>query len=76
MSYDIAMGLCSAVEELTVVVRLESAMLKRLLPEHPWRRNGVSLLRLPRSICSSGRVPTVGQELYVDHAARDESSRA
>ena len=69
MSYDIAMGLCAEVDDENVVVKLESAMLKRLLPQHPWQRNGTSLLRLRRSACSAVRVPQVGQEVYLDRTA-------
>ncbi len=69
MTYDIGIGRCTEINDDTVVVKLESVMVKRLSPEHPWQRSGTSLLRLNRSLCSAVRPPERDSELYLDRAA-------
>ena len=46
MTYDIGIGRCAELGDETVVVKLESVMVERLSPGHPWQRSGTSLLRL------------------------------
>jgi hypothetical protein len=76
MTYDIGIGRCAEVAEDTVVVKLDSVMVKRLSPNHPWQRSGTSLLRLNRKLCSAVRPPEPDQELYVDRAALSRRSMA
>jgi hypothetical protein len=76
MTYDIGIGRCTEVGEDTVVVKLESVMVKRLSPNHPWQRSGTSLLRLSRNLCSTTRPPQPDRELYVDRAALSKRAMA
>lgn len=74
MTYDIGVGRCAEVDGDTVVVKLESVMVKRLSPDHPWQRSGTSLLRLNRKLCSSVRPPAPDEELFLDRAALSRRS--
>ncbi|MDR2013299.1 MAG: hypothetical protein LBQ20_09740 [Rhodanobacter sp.] len=76
MTYDIGIGRCAEVYEDTVVVKLESVMVQRLSPAHPWQRSGTSLLRLKRTVCSTLRPPQPDQELYIDRDALMKRSMA
>lgn len=76
MTYDIGIGRCTEVVEDTVVVKLESVMVRRLSPEQPWQRSGTSLLRLSRNLCSTTRPPQPDREVYVDRAALSKRSIA
>ncbi|MEO5623268.1 MAG: hypothetical protein ABJB02_00940 [Dokdonella sp.] len=76
MSYDIGIGRCTEIGDDTVVVKLESVMVKRLFPTQPWQRSGTSLLRLNRNLCSATRPPEQDRELYIDRAALSKRSMA
>jgi hypothetical protein len=76
MTYDIGIGRCTELGEDTVVVKLESVMVKRLSPTHPWQRSGTSLLRLNRSLCSATRPPEADREVYLDRAALSKRTMA
>ncbi len=76
MTYDIGIGRCSEVGDDTVVVKLDSVMVKRLSPDHPWQRSGTSLLRLSRNLCSEVRPPEPDSEVYLDRAALSKRSMA
>ena len=76
MTYDIGIGRCAEVSADTVVVKLDSVMVKRLSPNHPWQRSGTSLLRLNRSLCSAVRPPAPDAELYIDRAALSKRAMA
>jgi hypothetical protein len=69
MAYDIGMGRCSEIAGDSVVVKLDSVIVKKLTPEQPWRKSGTSLLRFDRKLCSAKRPPQVDQEVYLDSAA-------
>jgi hypothetical protein len=69
MTYDIGIGRCAEVIDDTVIVKLESVMVERLQPGHPWQRPGTSLLRLKRSLCSATRPPQPDREVFLDRAA-------
>lgn len=69
MTYDIGIGRCAEVIDDTVVVKLESVMVERLQPGHPWQRPGTSLLRLKRNLCSATRPPQPDREVFLDRAA-------
>jgi hypothetical protein len=69
LSYDIGMGRCAEIAGDSVVVKLDSVIVKKLTPEQPWRKSGTSLLRFDRKLCSPRRPPQLDQELYLDSAA-------
>ncbi len=64
-AFDIAIGRCESIDGATVVVELDTAMVSRLVPGHPWQRSGTSKLRLPVGLCSLSRPPTPGQETFL-----------
>jgi hypothetical protein len=76
MTYDIGIGRCTEVGEDTVVVKLESVMVKRLSPDQPWQRSGTSLLRINRNLCSATRPPEPDREVYIERAALSKRSMA
>lgn len=65
MAYDIGIGICTAIEPSRVAVKLDSAMVSKLIPGHPWRRSGTSLLYLDPDLCSERKPPEVGSEIYL-----------
>jgi hypothetical protein len=69
MTYDIGIGRCTELGDETVVVKLESVMVERLQPGHPWQRSGTSLLRVKRSLCSATRPPQPDREVFIERAA-------
>ncbi|HUD41948.1 MAG TPA: hypothetical protein VMR06_08115 [Dokdonella sp.] len=68
MTYDIGIGSCIAINGEAVLVKLDSVMVKRLVPGSPWRKSGTSTLTLNRALCSPRRKPEVGSEVYLDRA--------
>lgn len=68
-SFDIAIGRCESVSATEVVVELDTAMVSRLVPGHPWHRSGTSKLKLAVELCSSLRPPLVGRETFVNRDA-------
>src|SRR5882757_739680 len=76
MAYDIGMGFCAGLDGGSVLVKLDSVMVKKLSPGQPWRKSGTSLLRLDRKLCSATRPPQVDQEVYVDSDALAHKSVA
>lgn len=65
MAYDIGIGICTAIEPSRVAVKLDSAMVSKLIPGQPWRRSGTSLLYLDPGLCSERKPPEVGSEIYL-----------
>jgi len=66
MAYDIGLGRCRVIDGESVVVELDSVIVRKLVPDLPWRRSGTSLLRCDRRLCSDRRPPQLGEELYLD----------
>lgn len=65
MTYDIGIGICTAIEARQVAVKLDSAMVSKFVPGHPWRRSGTSLLYLDPALCSERKLPEIGSETYL-----------
>lgn len=65
MGYDIGIGICTAIDAAQVTVKLDSAMVSKLVPGRPWKRSGTSLLHLPSDLCSARKPPEVGSEIYL-----------
>lgn len=76
-NFDIAIGRCESVDGKEVVVELDTAMVSRLVPGHPWHKNGTSRLRLSPALCSALRPPQAGREAFLDRDAilRNPSGR-
>lgn len=68
-SFDIAIGRCESVSENEVVVELDTAMVSRLVPGHPWHRSGTSKLKVSVELCSSQRPPQAGCETFLNRDA-------
>lgn len=67
MNFDIAIGPCLSVDEHFAVVKLDGAMLRKLLPGEVFAVQINARLRVPLSICSTRRPPREGQELFLDY---------
>jgi hypothetical protein len=74
--YDIGIGRCCALEGDVVFARLDSLIAKRLAPESAWNRSGISVLRLPRALCSARRPPRVDEELFLDSMKLEHTAPA
>ncbi|UZW63040.1 hypothetical protein [Lysobacter enzymogenes] len=68
-SFDIAIGRCQSVTGKEVVVELDTAMVSRLVPGHPWHRSGTSKLKLAIELCSAQRPPQPGCETFLNRDA-------
>jgi len=68
-SFDIAIGRCESVSGDEVVVELDTAMVSRLVPGHPWHRSGTSKLKLALDLCSEQRPPQAGRETFLNRDA-------
>lgn len=75
-TFDIAVGKCEAIDKSTVTIRLDSAIVSRLVPGHPWRTSGTSVLRLDIRLCSESRPPEIGRELFLQREALLRNPRA
>ena len=76
MSYDIGIGLCAGIEGVNIIVKLDSAVVSKLIPKQPWRKSGTSLLQFKSDLCSPRRPPEVGSEVYLDSAALTKNAPA
>jgi hypothetical protein len=76
MSYDIGIGLCAAIEGAHITVKLDSAVVSKLIPKQPWRKSGTSLLQFKSDLCSPRRPPEVGSEVYLDSSALAKNAPA
>lgn len=76
MAFDIGIGSCAALEGEHVLVKLDSAMVSKLVPGQPWRRSGTSMLRLDRAQCSVKRPPAVGSEVWLEVATLAKATPA
>ncbi|TWI00997.1 hypothetical protein IP90_02619 [Luteimonas cucumeris] len=76
MGYDIGIGLCAGIDGANVVVKLDSAVVSKLIPKQPWRKSGTSLLQFKSDLCSARRPPEVGSEVYLDSAALTKNAPA
>lgn len=75
-TFDIAVGKCETIDKGTVTIRLDSAIVSRLVPGHPWRTSGTSVLRLDIRLCSESRPPEIGRELFLQREALLRNPRA
>lgn len=67
--FDIAVGRCESIEKKTVTIKLDSAIVSRLVPGHPWRTSGTSRLKVDIDLCSERRPPAVGSETFLQREA-------
>ncbi|MGO1070497.1 hypothetical protein [Lysobacter sp. CA199] len=67
--FDIAVGRCESIDNKTVTIELDSAVVSRLVPGHPWRTSGTSRLKLDIGLCSQRRPPAVGAETFLQREA-------
>ncbi len=65
MGYDIGIGLCMSADAGVVAVKLDSAMVSKLVPGRGWKRSGTSLLRFAPAVVSDRRPPRAGEEVYL-----------
>jgi len=66
MSFDIGIGRCTELTELTVTVQPDSVLVRKWFPREPWRKTGTAVLRFDRKLCSATRPPELNHELYIN----------
>ncbi len=74
MAFDVGIGTCRAVSADAVEVWADSSIVRRLVPETKWQRNGISVLQVPAALCSSRHALLSGEEVYLDTARIDAKS--
>ncbi|WAC64604.1 hypothetical protein OVA13_07575 [Pseudoxanthomonas sp. SL93] len=76
MNYDVAIGKCIAISGTSIDVHVDSSIISRFMPDRPWRRAGLSVLRIPSRVVSAKRPPAVGDEVFLDHHALAKGGNA
>ncbi|MGN6223017.1 hypothetical protein [Pseudoxanthomonas sp.] len=51
--------------EASVDVWVDSSVVRRLLPDVAWKQAGISVLRVPLSVCSTTRPMAEGKEVFL-----------
>jgi len=69
LMFDIAVGKCESIDQSSVTVRLDSAIVSRLIPGRAWSRSGTSILKISLRLCSERRPPKVGSETFLQREA-------
>lgn len=65
MGFDIGIGKCRSMTGETVDVWVDSSVVRRLLPDVEWKQAGISVLRVPLSVCSTTRPMAEGKEVFL-----------
>lgn len=65
MAFDIGIGKFRSIAEGTVEVWVDSSVVRRLLPDVEWKQAGISVLRVPQSVCSTTRPMGEGKEVFL-----------
>lgn len=65
MSFDVAIGKCRSVANDTVEVWVDSSVVRRIVPGSTWRQAGISVLRVPLSLCSTRSATAPGDEVFL-----------
>lgn len=65
MSYDVGIGKCRSISESLVEIWVDGSVVRRLQPNSPWQKAGVSVLRVPIEACSPTRAPKLHEEVFL-----------
>lgn len=65
MSFDVAIGKCRSVSDDCVEVWVDGSVVRRLVPGSTWQQAGISVLRVPSSLCSARSATTPGDEVFL-----------
>ncbi|MFT3670307.1 MAG: hypothetical protein QM795_17435 [Pseudoxanthomonas sp.] len=66
MAFDVGIGKCRSVATDSVDVWVDGSIVRRLMPETKWQRDGISVLQVPVKLCSARHRVAVGEEVYLD----------
>ncbi|MBD9438009.1 hypothetical protein IB223_18065 [Pseudoxanthomonas sp. PXM03] len=66
MAFDVGIGKCRSVSSDSVEVWVDGSIVRRLVPETKWQRDGISVLHVPSKLCSARHPLTVGEEVFLD----------
>jgi len=66
MSFDVAIGKCRSTNHDSVEVWVDGSVVRRLVPESTWQQAGISVLRVPSSLCSARSAASApGEEVFL-----------
>ena len=74
MSFDVAIGKCRSVSTDSVEVWVDSSVVRRLVPGSTWQQAGISVLRVPLSLCSARSAAAPGDEVFLIGGQVDKRS--
>ncbi|MCL6711457.1 hypothetical protein M8R20_31150 [Pseudomonas sp. R2.Fl] len=74
MAFDIGIGKCRSITDDTVDVWVDSSVVRRILPDVAWKQAGISVLRIPQTVCSTVRPLVVGEEVFLGSDALNAKS--
>ena len=74
MAFDIGIGKCRSITNDTVDVWVDSSVVRRILPDVAWKQAGISVLRIPQTVCSTVRPLVVGEEVFLGSDALNAKS--
>ncbi|MBA3928021.1 hypothetical protein J2X02_001472 [Pseudoxanthomonas japonensis] len=66
MAFDVGIGKCRSVQSDSVDVWVDGSIVRRLVPETKWQRDGISVLQVPVKVCSPRHPVAVGGEVFLD----------
>ena len=74
MTFDVGIGKCRSVQSDSVDVWVDGSIVRRLVPETKWQRDGISVLQVPAKLCSARHRVAVGEEVFLDTALINATS--
>lgn len=66
MAFDVGIGKCRSVSSDAVEVWADGSIVRRLMPETRWQRDGISVLQVPAKLCSARHRLAEGEEVFLD----------
>lgn len=66
MTFDVGIGKCRSVQSDSVDVWVDGSIVRRLVPDTKWQRDGISVLQVPVKLCSARHRVAVGEEVFLD----------
>lgn len=74
MSFDVGIGKCRSISPDAVDVWVDGSVVRRIVPDSQWQRAGISILRIPLSLCSERHEVAEGEEVFIGSGLLGEKS--
>lgn len=65
MSFDVGIGKCRSISSEQVEVWVDSSVVNKIVPDAKWQKAGVSVLKVPLSLCSTQRRVEADAEVFL-----------